>query len=232
MAPRTVPLTSTSWQSCKNHPSLTAIVNALSMEICSFCVSWSMKRSAHPMESQYVVPCCHAWALVSCVPPVNAHSRAIAAAVTSASNWSCWVSVIYQNGPASDLGRGAQNWGKNFVSPLPLLRERVHYIISLPRKPLAISLHVCSQKYLHAFSCRVNASQCLDGVIAGLAEVWFFHPVVLSVIDSAQSSGLRCPPMMSIHGVIIAVRNSSRLFDARKSRLSGILKHHTKPWLL
>ena len=60
---------------------------------------------------------------------------------------------------------------------------------------------------------------------------FFIQPsaVVLSVIDSAQSTGLSCLPIMSIHGVIIAKRNSSRLFDVRKSRASGILKHHAKP---
>ncbi len=60
---------------------------------------------------------------------------------------------------------------------------------------------------------------------------FFIQPlaIVLSVIDSAQSPGLSRPPIMSIHGVIIAARNLSRLFDARKSRLSGILKRHAKP---
>jgi hypothetical protein len=56
--------------------------------------------------------------------------------------------------------------------------------------------------------------------------------VVLSVIDSAQSPELRRPLMISIHGVTIAANNSSRLFDTRKSRLSGILKCHVNPWLL
>ncbi len=106
-APQTVPSTSTLWQSFENHPYLTAIANVLSMEIHSFCVSWSMKRSMHPMDLQYVVQCCHAWASPSCIPLVAAHSRAIAAAVKSARNWSHWVSVISWNGLASDLGRGS-----------------------------------------------------------------------------------------------------------------------------
>jgi hypothetical protein len=45
--------------------------------------------------------------------------------------------------------------------------------------------------------------------------------VVLSVIESAQSPFAIRPAMMSIHGVIIAVRCSRRLFDARNCRLSG-----------
>ncbi len=106
-APKTIPFTSTLWQSHENRPSLTAIANAPSMEICSFHVSWSMKRSVHPMDLQYVVQRCHAQASQSCLPPATACSQAIAAAVRSASNQSCWVSVISWNGLASDLGRGS-----------------------------------------------------------------------------------------------------------------------------
>ncbi len=71
---------------------------------------------------------------------------------------------------------GAQNWGKIFVTPLPLSRESIRDIISLPHKPLAISLHVRVQKYLHIFSHHVYASWCLDKVITGLAEVQFLYP--------------------------------------------------------
>ncbi len=106
-APWTVPSTTTSCQSRKNRPSLTAIANVPRLEIHSFRVSQSIKRSANPMDLQYVVQCCHDWALPLCVPPVTACSRAIAASVRSASNWSCWVLVISQNGPASDLERGS-----------------------------------------------------------------------------------------------------------------------------
>ena len=56
--------------------------------------------------------------------------------------------------------------------------------------------------------------------------------VVLLVIDSAQSPELRRPLMMSTHIVTMAAKNSSRLFDALKSRLSRILKCHTNPWSL
>ena len=45
--------------------------------------------------------------------------------------------------------------------------------------------------------------------------------VVLSVIESAQSPFAIRPAIMSIHGVIIAVRCSRRLFDAQNCRLSG-----------
>ncbi len=71
---------------------------------------------------------------------------------------------------------GVQNLGKIFVCPLPLLRESVCNIIYHPHKPLAKSLHIHVQTYLRVFSCRIDASQCLDGVIAGLAEIWLFHP--------------------------------------------------------
>ncbi len=56
--------------------------------------------------------------------------------------------------------------------------------------------------------CRLSSSWKLD-----LRS----HPslVVLSVIDSAQSSGLRRPASMSTHGVMMAAMCSSRLFDAR-----------------
>ena len=49
------------------------------------------------------------------------------------------------------------------------------------------------------------------------------HPsaVVLSVIDSTQSSLLRRPAIMSTHGDTMAARYSSRLFNARKSKFLG-----------
>jgi hypothetical protein len=56
--------------------------------------------------------------------------------------------------------------------------------------------------------------------------------VVLSVIESAQSPLLRRPSMMSIHGVITAAKNSSKLFDARNCRSSGILNRQANPWSL
>ncbi len=130
---------------------------------------------------------------------------------------------------------GEKNWGKFIVSSVPILRERISDIVLFPCKPLTVSLHICVQKYFGIFPCRFDMGWCLNGVVTGLVEVQFFiQPlaVVLSVINSALSPGLRCPLRMSIHGVIIAARNSIRLFDVRKSRLSGILKHHAKPWLL
>jgi len=45
--------------------------------------------------------------------------------------------------------------------------------------------------------------------------------VVLSVIESVQSPFVSRPAMMSIHGVIIAVRCSRRLFDVRNCGFSG-----------
>jgi hypothetical protein len=54
---------------------------------------------------------------------------------------------------------------------------------------------------------------------------FYFHSqpseVVLLVIESAQSPFFSRPAMISIHGVIIAVRCSRRLFDAQNCRLSG-----------
>ncbi len=84
---------------------------------------------------------------------------------------------------------GAHNWGKIFVGPLPLSRESARDISLLPRKPLAITLHFRIQKYLRIISCHVNMSQCLDGVVTGLAEVWFF----------SSSLWLWCCLLLTVH---------------------------------
>ncbi len=57
------------------------------------------------------------------------------------------------------------------------------------------------------------------------------HPanVVLSVIERAQSPQLRRPANKSTHGEMINAIYSSRLFDARNRRSSGISNRQAKP---
>jgi hypothetical protein len=74
-----------------------------------------------------------------------------------------------------------------------------------------------------------------SGVALSPMNSWKFvfqsHPpdVKLSVIERAQSPLFKQPASMSTHGEIMEAMYSKRLFDAQKSKSSGILKCQGKP---
>jgi hypothetical protein len=102
--------------------------------------------------------------------------------------------------------------------------EGIGNVVISSAEPLAVFSNFVRELVCCMKTCYFDLDGGLDGVLAILDKIRFLNQpseVVLSVIESAQSPFVIRPAMMSIHGVIIAVRCSRRLFDARNCRLSG-----------
>ncbi len=77
--------------SLKKCPSLMAVAKAQMRRFCWHLLNLSRKGLwARPINLQYSIHCLWDWAWSSCVAPVNALSRAVAAAMMSATILFCW----------------------------------------------------------------------------------------------------------------------------------------------
>ena len=74
--------------------------------------------------------------------------------------------------------KGAKNWGEFIFSPLPLLRESIRNIVSLPQKPLTVALHVRVHIYSGVLPHRVDPCSRLDRIDDGFAEIRLLHPAL------------------------------------------------------
>jgi hypothetical protein len=84
--------------------------------------------------------------------------------------------------------------------------------------------------------CNVDADSWLDRIHVFPKELpefflWIHPADELSDIERAQSPLFKRPASMSTHGEIMEAMYSKRLFNAPKSKSSGILKRQAKPLL-
>jgi hypothetical protein len=66
--------------------------------------------------------------------------------------------------------------GEFVCAEVPIPRQRVCDIIPLPLEPLTITLDVRVHENRRVFSCCVDASRRLLGVVGRFDEVGFLHP--------------------------------------------------------
>jgi hypothetical protein len=139
----TVPAAKVLKASLENLPSLTAVTKAHMRRFRWHLLNLSRKGSwKRPIDSRYSIH--HLWdqAWSSCVAPITTLSRAIAAAMRSATILFLWAVVQSESEGEAERGNASVRFWLVRIAEIKIPRESIDNGILLPQKPLRIFLDV------------------------------------------------------------------------------------------